>query len=133
MSLATKIFSLAWTLTQVILIHNEEAVIMLLTIDQYHCFHSYLRSWSKLSTSNSAITWNLLIYCTSIKHGFRKKRSCCSVLLNLTNSLFSAENNGQNSAMAMLDFSRAFDSIDHEILLMKLTNLHCFTICCFIV
>ena len=43
------------------------------------------------------------------QHSFRKKRLCNSALLALTNRLLGAKNNKQTTAIAVLDFSRAFD------------------------
>jgi hypothetical protein len=56
------------------------------------------------------------------QHGFRSKRSCCSALTVISNNLSTAKNGGLFSAIAALDFSRAFDTIEHQLLLRKLAN-----------
>jgi hypothetical protein len=56
------------------------------------------------------------------QHGFRRKRSTNTALLILSNRLFIAKNNGQITAMASLDYSRAFDTINHDLLLSKLAK-----------
>ena len=57
------------------------------------------------------------------QQGFRSKRSCRSVLLHLTNTLSSNKNKGQFSSIAVLDYSCAFDTINHSILLRKVANI----------
>ena len=61
---------------------------------------------------------------SSAPHGFRSKRSCCSALLTISNNLSAAKNDGRFSAIAALDYTRAFDTINHEILLPKLAAIN---------
>ena len=64
---------------------------------------------------------NDLISC--FQHGFRKGRSCLTQLLKhyeniLTNLLCNSETDS-----IFLDFAKAFDKVDHEILIRKVQNL----------
>ena len=59
----------------------------------------------------------------SSQHGFRSKRSYCSALLYLSNTLLSNKNNSPFSSIAVLDYLCAFDTINHLILLHKLANI----------
>ena len=52
-----------------------------------------------------------------------KGRSCETVLNNLTASIFASRDQSLFSAIAALDFSRAFDSANHTILRNKLSIL----------
>ena len=61
---------------------------------------------------------------SSAPHGFRSKRSCCSALLTISNNLSAAKNDGRFSAIAALDYTWAFDTINHEILLPKLAAIN---------
>jgi hypothetical protein len=57
------------------------------------------------------------------QYGFRKSRSCQSALLSLTDSLFTRRQNKQHSIVASLDYSKAFDLLDHETLINKMATL----------
>lgn len=48
--------------------------------------------------------------------GFRPGYSCSTALLCITDDIFQASDEGNLTALALLDFSKAFDTIDHEIL-----------------
>jgi len=62
---------------------------------------------------------SILVDC---QHGFRKRRSCETQLLGLTEELHQyLEGKGQVD-MIVLDFSKAFDKVPHQRLMMKLWN-----------
>ena len=54
------------------------------------------------------------------QHGFRPGRSCLSQLLAHVERLISHLENNENIDVIYLDFSKAFDKVDHKILLNKL-------------
>ena len=54
------------------------------------------------------------------QYGFRMKCSCEQAILDLTRSLLQACNANLNSAALFLDLSKAFDTLNHEVLLAKL-------------
>ena len=56
----------------------------------------------------------------SNQHGFRKKRSCESQLIITLNDIASSFDNGKQIDSILLDFSKAFDKVDHEKLILKL-------------
>ena len=57
------------------------------------------------------------------QHGFRTGRSCLSELLqHYDKLLYNAENN-RNTEVIYLDFAKAFDKVNHNILLRKLNKL----------
>jgi len=53
----------------------------------------------------------------STQSGFRAGFSCVSTLTNVVDDVLRAADVGRVSALVMLDFSKAFDTINHEILL----------------
>ena len=56
------------------------------------------------------------------QHGFRKHRSCESQLLTKVQDLASGLDNQQQMDAILLDFSKAFDKVPHQRLLMKLEH-----------
>ena len=54
------------------------------------------------------------------QHGFRKKRSCESQLILTTNDLAQELDRGGQTDTVLLDFSKAFDRVPHQRLIMKL-------------
>ena len=57
------------------------------------------------------------------QHGFRKKRSCLSNLLETLEQLMSSLNQNEKADILYFDFSKAFDSVSHYKLLLKLENI----------
>ena len=56
----------------------------------------------------------------SFQFGFLKKRSTNDAILEFTEFCYSALNEKKSTATALLDLSKAFDTIDHNILVKKL-------------
>ena len=59
----------------------------------------------------------------STQHGFRNGRSCLSALVNVFDDIMHMLDGGSSVDMVYLDFSKAFDKVDHGILLHKLKAL----------
>ena len=57
---------------------------------------------------------------STCQHGFRKKRSCTSQLLEVMEDFTGFLEGKQNFDVIYLDFRKAFDSVPHERLLLKL-------------
>ena len=61
------------------------------------------------------------IICSN-QHGFRSGKSCLSQLLNHIDTVLNNGLNGHETDVIYLDFSKAFDKVDHEILVRKMSN-----------
>ena len=57
------------------------------------------------------------------QHGFRKGRSCLSELLAHYEEILTNANNGEGTDTVYLDFAKAFDKVDHQLLLKKLQSI----------
>ena len=56
------------------------------------------------------------------QHAFRPGRSCCTQLLPHIEFVLNELHNNKNVDVVYLDFAKAFDKVDHEILLKKVEN-----------
>ena len=56
------------------------------------------------------------------QHGFRKGRSCLTQLLSHYDTILRNLNSGDETDVIYLDFSKAFDKVDHGLLLKKLKH-----------
>ena len=57
------------------------------------------------------------------QHGFRRLHSCLSQLIEHYDAIIEAVSSGENVDVVYLDFSKAFDVVDHNILLRKLKSV----------
>ena len=61
--------------------------------------------------------YNILV---DYQHGFRKGRSCETQIINAIEDLARSLNNRNQTNMLILDFSKAFDTVAHNRLLLEL-------------
>ena len=57
---------------------------------------------------------------SSARVGFRKQRSCLTQLISHVDNVLECLNNGEEVDTIYLDYAKAFDKVDHNILLAKL-------------
>ena len=56
------------------------------------------------------------------QHGFRSKQSTQHAILDIVNTILQNMDNGKFSCGVFIDLKKAFDTVNHEILLAKLEN-----------
>ena len=56
------------------------------------------------------------------QHGFRAERSCATNLVGLCDSLALSLNDNIRTDVIYFDFAKAFDSVNHDLILLKLKN-----------
>ena len=57
------------------------------------------------------------------QHGFRSRVSCETQFIQFTQDLYDTLNQGGQTDVIVMDFSKAFDKVDHQRLLLKLHRL----------
>ena len=95
---------------------------MLIIIDLFLCCLSSLRYWKKLFLIDyilQKIYSNVFYDC---QFGFLPGRSTTHTLIHLTNKITEVFEDKQFGCGTFLDLSKAFDSIDHNILISKLRH-----------
>lgn len=59
----------------------------------------------------------------TVQHGFMRGKSCETQLLEVYSEIGTALDSGIQSNMIFIDFSKAFDSVNHNLLLYKLNSM----------
>ena len=72
------------------------------------------------SNLTAHLNWHNILY--DLQHGFRQKRSCETQLLQLVEDLGKQLIKGNQIDLVLLDFSKAFDKVNHLKLLFKLSQ-----------
>jgi hypothetical protein len=71
-----------------------------------------------------SVFWNLL---DVFQSGFRSGHSTVTALLNITDDIHGYLDQGLFVVLVLLDFSKAFDSVDHDLLCHKLERFFDFS------
>ena len=90
---------------------NYRPISLLITLSKLLEKIMYTRLYRYLETQN-------LLYPS--QYGFRTKRSCEQAIMELVGNILQSKNRNEHCASVFLDLSKAFDTLDHTILLQKL-------------
>jgi hypothetical protein len=55
--------------------------------------------------------------------GFRSSHGTCTALIKITNDIYNAINSSKLTLLTLLDYSKAFDTINHTLLIAKLSSI----------
>ena len=90
---------------------NYRPILLLITLSKLLEKIMYTRLYRYLETQN-------LLYPS--QYGFRTTRSCEQAIMELVGNILQSKNRNEHCASVFLDLSKAFDTLDHTILLQKL-------------
>ena len=77
-------------------------------------------SWIRAFLGNRSKHFTEQNILSELQHGFREKRSCETQLIMLVDELSKSMQSGKQTDLILLDFSKAFNKVAHEKLLLKL-------------
>lgn len=82
------------------------------------CVSKVLEKIASIQITEHVQTNNLL---SKFQSGFRKHHSCKTAVLKVADDIREIIDNNKLGIMVLIDFSKAFDTVDHDILLKKLS------------
>ena len=93
------------------MLNNYRPISLLLTISKLLEIIVYVRTYNFLDQRN-------ILY--NSQYGFRKKHSCEHAVTELTGEICKGLENGKHTLAMYIDLSKAFDTINHDILFRKM-------------
>ena len=122
LSFSTGIFPTQLKLAKVIPIHKKESKVLCSNYRPISLLSNIDKILEKLMHTRiyEFLDKNSLIY--SLQFGFRQHYSTSHALLHLTQTLMNALDDGNFACGIFVDLQKAFDTVDHSILLKKLEH-----------
>ena len=95
-----------------------------ITIDQFPSCQRYPNSLEKHIANQLHMYLETTALLQKTQSGFRTHHSCQTALINIVDSWLKCIDDGNLIGSVFIDFKKAFDLVDHEILLYKLILYH---------
>ena len=119
-SLSSGIFPRFWKSSKIVLIHKKGDKSDVSHYRPISILYALSKLFEKIVTKRIyANCRHLLSHC---QHGFIDRRSTCSNLVSLKSYIIEAMEDGSQVDAVYTDFSKAFDSVNHIILICKLSK-----------
>lgn len=118
----SSVFPMQWKHAKVIPVPKSNSELRPIAIIPY--LSKIMEKLMHLQINEYINNFNLLTACQS---GFRSKHSCVTALINVSEDIRSEMDVGKINILVLLDHSKAFDTVDHAILSMKLRRLYNFS------
>lgn len=119
-ALKSNVFPLKWKAANIIpvpKISNPTKICEFRPISLLPILSKVLEKVMQEQLTNYFNTHDVFSLCQS---GFRSFHSTTTALLKVSDDILTAEDKGENTVLILLDYSKAFDTLDHNILLLKL-------------
>ena len=93
---------------------------ILKTIDQFHCCPSFLKFMKEWFLTRYTVIFKKTTFSRKNQYGFRKKHSTETAGVELVDKALKDMDDQRDPFAIFLDLSKAFDTIDHNIMVKKL-------------
>ena len=116
------IFPESLKLAQVVPIHKEGAKTDVANYRPISLLSTFSKIYEKIMYARLITFFDINKSLYESQYGFRAGRSCEHALLSAQNSILHSLNKNEVSLLLLIDFSKAFDMVDHGILIQKLQH-----------
>lgn len=120
--LTSSIFPESWKHAKIIPVHKNSSTYNLNDYRPISILSSLSKVFEKLISKQISSFLNHNNLLVNFQSGFRPQHSTETALLKVVSDLRCNINSKLSTALVLLDFSKAFDTVNHDILLLKLTS-----------
>ena len=121
-SLASGVFPSSLKIAKVVPIHKGGSKLDIQNYRPISLLSAFSKIFEKIMHHRVSNFLNINNALHEKQYGFRSGRSCEQALLLAQNEIITALNKNQIAMLLLIDFSKAFDMVDHKVLLHKLQH-----------